>query len=159
VTGKIYLTIPLEPLAPRTGIGFSYRKNEDPQYPTPSIPVNFSKYEYHTYTMELLPHEAHFLVDGFVKLRYPDRLIPKNDFRYDYVTSTPRTPFHIQPGAMYFHGDAGVFAAQKLSFDMYKDSLSHGCWPINGHSAAHHLIDYVKVWDVPSDMRLPDFPQ
>ena len=33
--------------------------------------------------------------------------------------------------------------------------------PGSGHwyHAAHHLIDYVKVWDTPADMKIPNYPQ
>lgn len=106
--------------------------------------------------MELLPHEAHFLVDGYVMRRFPDRLIPQGDIRYDYVTKFFRSPLHIQPAEIDFDGDQ--VAGEIASFQTYDTSRSHGGWNVNGHPAAHHLVDYVKVWDVPSDMKLPDFP-
>ncbi len=27
------------------------------------------------------------------------------------------------------------------------------------YHAAHHLLDYVKVWDVPADMKISGYPQ
>jgi hypothetical protein len=38
-----------------------------------------------------------------------------------------------------------------------------GCWDVTidgkTYHAAHHLIDYVKIWDVPKDVKIPNFPQ
>ena len=35
-------------------------------------------------------------------------------------------------------------------------------WPgfrnVAGHPAAHRLIDYIRYWDVPADVKIPNFP-
>ena len=138
-------------------------------------------YEYHTFTMEFLPHELRYLVDGNVMRRVPDRLIPVNDKHYDWVTKMGRTQININPSEV------------DLDIGSYKDSLgishddstgvhpgtvgymerqffeSHDTESVMGfkdvtiggktYHAAHHLIDYVKVWDVPADIKIPNYPQ
>jgi hypothetical protein len=38
-----------------------------------------------------------------------------------------------------------------------------GVWDVTiggkRYHAAHHLVDYVKIWDVPKDVQVPDFPK
>jgi hypothetical protein len=134
--------------------------NEGPDYPVPPINVDTNNYKYHTYTMEFLPHEARFLVDGAVRQRFPDRLIPKGDPRYDYVTTVPRTPMGIFSLAeIGMDRDSATYAMEKAYFESHVDTCL-GCWPntIGGTPAAHHMIDYMKIWDLPSDAKLPDFP-
>jgi hypothetical protein len=113
--------------------------------------------------MELLPHEAYFLVDGAVRHRFPDRLIPVGDPRYDYVTNAPRAPMSIEPGEIDMDGDpsdtssGSIYYMEKSYFDSHVDTCL-GCWSVNGVPSAHHRIDYVKVWDLPTDMIVPKFP-
>ncbi|HEY3875340.1 MAG TPA: hypothetical protein VGM92_07670 [Candidatus Kapabacteria bacterium] len=33
-----------------------------------------------------------------------------------------------------------------------------GFWPVHGRPAAHHLLDYVKIWDIPRNVTIPDYP-
>ncbi len=54
-------------------------------------------------------------------------------------------------------GTFATFAMEKAYFEEYDTSLSHGCWDVNGQHAAHHMVDYVKIWDLPSDMKVTNF--
>lgn len=155
-TNKVYLADAMGSLSSHNGVGFNYISEEGPSYPVPALPRD-TEYTYHTYTMELLPHEALFLVDGYVVRRFPDRLIPVGDIRYDFVTKYSRSPLHIFPAENEMDGD--LLDKTIASFQAYGTSLDHGCWDVNGHHAAHHLVDYVKVWDVPQGSSLSTFPQ
>lgn len=44
---------------------------------------------------------------------------------------------------------------------LYFESHPHnpGFEDVNGKPAAHHLIDYIKVWDVPTSVQIPNYPQ
>jgi hypothetical protein len=164
-TGKILLTDTMSPLASHTGYGFSYVCDEGPDYPVQAINVDSTDYNYHTYAVELLPHEARFLVDGAVRQRFPDRLVPKGSQQYDYVTKFPRTPMSIEPAEIDMDGDpndtsaGSVYYMEKAYFDA-NHTTCLGCLPltIGGQPSPHHLVDYVKVWDLPSGSKLPDFP-
>jgi len=47
--------------------------------------------------------------------------------------------------------------AERKFFEQY-DTTCSGCWPdVYGHPAAHHLVDYVKIWDMPADAKIQPF--
>ena len=105
--------------------------------------------KYHTFALELLPHEARLLVDGAVMRRWPDRLIPDTDQRSDYMTYFPRAPMNFRIGEF----DLGVVNGQILSSSKADFEGKYG---ING--TAYQWIDYVKVWNLPSDITAPPYP-
>jgi hypothetical protein len=114
-----------------------------------------SSYQYHTFTIELLPNEAEFLLDGNVVRRYPDRLIPPTDKHANWISTLPRfTPnFHI--GQMTLDG----VDASQMDILMRHIIDCPGCSDVTGNHAAHTRIDYVKIFDVPDDVRVSGFPQ
>jgi hypothetical protein len=135
-------------------------------YPVPPLPFNAddttpSSYQYHTFAMEFLPHEVRILVDSVVVRRLPDRLIPRGSPYYDWITTLPRTPIDILPAET----DIDPGEAERLSFEHAAAfELAHPIpgWPgfemVDGKPVAHHLIDYIKVWDVPKDVYIPNLP-
>ncbi|HEX5315831.1 MAG TPA: hypothetical protein VFX22_04185, partial [Candidatus Kapabacteria bacterium] len=141
----------LDSALPHSGVGpFFYSVDEGPGYPIPMFQMDTTGYKYHTYAMEFLPHECEFLVDGAVILRFPDRMVPPGDIRYDYVTSYPRASLPIIPGELEMQNTPFAEA-------YFRNNVGSclGCWD----NAAHLRIDYVKVWDVPADIKIPDFPK
>ena len=114
-------------------------------------------YKYHTYTMEFLPHEVRFLYDSVVVRRIPDRLIPPGNRYYDWVGTYARAPNVLRPAEFVidYNGDA----VSELTYFQAHASDCNGCWPDQyGNPTAHHLLDYVKVWDLPAGANLPPFP-
>ncbi len=140
--------------------------------------IDSTPYRYHTFAMEFLPHEVRFLVDSNVVRRWPDHLIPPGNPYYDWITTQPRSMLTIHPGefdmdnnsknADPFGGDdtsgywMGWLGYNSITYEErhYFETHPHnpGCWDVNGQHAAHHLLDYVKVWDVPKDVKIPDYP-
>jgi hypothetical protein len=120
-----------------------------------------SGYEYHTFAVEILPHEIRFLYDSNVVRRIPDRLIPRGTPYYDVASTYPRLPVCIRPGEMDIDANPSDTTSggylEKKYFEAHADSCS-GCWPYHGQPAAHHLLDYVKVWDVPADVKISGYP-
>ena len=119
--------------------------------------------EYHTFAMELLPNEARFLIDSVVVRRMPDRLIPVGNKHYDWITTMPRTPVNVHIGEMDIDGDEST-AFETNYFKTHTNCP--GCGdveipPGSGHwyHAAHLRVDYVKVYDIPSNVTVPGFPQ
>ncbi len=119
--------------------------------------------------MEWLPHEVRYLIDSNVVRRFPDRLVPKTSKYYDWVTTEPRTPASIYPAEFdidfgspdndslgIIPGSASYFERQY--FLSHDSTTGEGFWPVHGMPAAHHLLDYVKVWDVPKDVIIPGYP-
>ena len=151
------------------GDGFGYRV---PPYQvngetsnTDTAALDTIPYRYHTFTMEWLPHEVRFLYDSVVVYRFPDRMIPPGDPYYDWVERFGRSPVNILPGefdgddelnSLDSHGNPTQSAQITQNFFLaHLGNASMGFW--NG--AAHHLLDYVKVWDVPRDVIIPGFPK
>jgi hypothetical protein len=149
--------------------GFGYRNSPYNAGLAPSgedsIAYMSQPYRYHTFSMEYLPHEVRFLYDSVVMRRLPDRLIPPSSPYYHWIEQFGRSGLNIIPAE--FNG--GDLVAH-IDFDAtYQINyfLSHitnpGFWDvtINGHTshAAHHLVDYVKVFDVPSNTVIPDYQQ
>ena len=123
--------------------------------------------------MEWLPHEVRILYDSVVVRRFPDRLVPPSSPFYDWVSTAPRLPVVLYPGQIDIDGadkdpmaresgtdshgnDTSISYLERQYFETH--TTNPGFWPVNGRPAAHHLIDYVKVWDVPKDVKIPDWP-
>ena len=155
-TGKLLLTSAMSPSASHSGtIAFKFDYNEGPHNTAPAVHINLSDYRYHTYSLEILPHEVRFLIDGHVLRRSPDRLIPPGDLEAGYPEIAPRSPMNIVPAEF---GPASTDSAYNSYFKAHV-STCQGCWPINGQPAAHQMIDYVKVFDLPKDVIVPPFPK
>jgi len=135
-----------------------------------------SPYQYHTFSFEVLPHEIRYLCDGNVERRIPDRLIPRNSPFYDWASKFPQYPIVLQPGEVDIDQSGndpdplGTDTTTQSDWPFYKSATyaerhyfethttNPGFWNVNGKPAAHELIDYVKVWDVPADMKIPSYP-
>ncbi len=159
----------------------------DPGYPIPPVPFNTDdttpgSYQYHTFAMELLPHEVRILVDSVVVRRLPDRLIPFGSPYYDWITTLPRTLTDIRPAEIDIdppsntHTDPfgtdtttttwmGITTDNSITYQerkYFEHAASIPGWPgfetVDGKQVAHHMIDYIKVWDVPKDVIIPDLP-
>ena len=132
-------------------------------YPMPSIPTNDTSstggYEYHTFTVEWLPHEMRYLYDSSVVFRVPDRLVPPNSKYYNWGANIPRALIPFHPGETDIDNDSLTAAY------LNAHPTNPGCWdvefpPKSGHwyHAGHERLDYVKVWDVPADVKITPFP-
>ncbi len=161
---------------------FQYTVTENGGYPVPTVMIDAdttnpanpgdsanyvaSPYRYHTFTMEWLPHEVRFLYDSVVVRRFPDRLVPRGNKYYDWVTTEPRIPASIYPAELDVDfgnstDSLGVVpgSASYIERQYFMAHTSNpGFWPVYGQPAAHHLLDYVKVWDVPKDVIIPGYP-
>src|SRR5579871_5481055 len=99
--------------------------------------------------MEWLPHEVRILFDSVVVRRFPDRLLPPNSPYYNWVEGFGRAPVNVIPGE--FDADDVLVDPSYNATYTQRWFLAHvgdvgtGYW--NG--AAHHRLDYVKVFDVP----------
>jgi hypothetical protein len=152
-SGKLWLETPLDFSAPRNNVGsFTFTRNEQCQYPQPFL-YNHSG-EYHTYTMEFLPHEWRFLVDGAVVRREPDRLIPRNDKRHDFVSDFPRMLTPINFGE--YDIDGSLRVAERGADSDYQKRKND--FKTRYGITASEYIDYFKVWDLPSDYSVARFP-
>jgi hypothetical protein len=125
-------------------------------YPVPSVALDTtnyrtSNYMYHTFALELLPNEARFLQDGNVVYRFPDRMIPPTDKHYNWITNMYRSPVAINPGEADI--EPAVLAAQVAWF---KNHVSSHPWYWD--NAAHELIDYLRLYDVPSNVSISGLP-
>ena len=105
---------------------------------------------YHTFTLELLPHEAEFLLDGNVVRRYPDRLVPIGDPHADWVTSLARFTPQIYLGQMDLDIDAGYLNEVARHIQLNYPGCASG--------AAHEKIDYIKIYDIPDEVQVLGFP-
>jgi hypothetical protein len=120
--------------------------------------------------MEFLPHEVRYLIDSVVVRRFPDRLVPPGTPYSDWVTTMPRSMTDIRPAEIDIDwgGTSDPFGTTPgTQMYMQRKYLEHalatpgwpGVWPDKyGHPAAHHLVDYVKVWDVPRNVQIPNYP-
>ena len=143
-------------------------------YPQPPVAFDGDDttggYVYHTYTMELMPHEMRFLVDGNVIRRFPDRLIPVNNKQYDRISKFTRNCTYFYPAEFDIDltpGDTlGTNPTSRtyMERNYFETHLSNpGMRPVTiggvTYNAAHHLIDYIKIWDVPADVKISGFPK
>ncbi len=144
-TGLVFLNPPVDPTYPHSGFAhLPYTTAERRGYPQPWL-YNHSG-QYHVYTIEFLPHEWRFLEDGMVVRREPDRLIPKNDKRYDFVTHFPRMLTPVNLGEIDIGGPD------------WQDSIRRADFITRYGTQTNEYIDYFKVWDLPSNITVPKFP-
>jgi hypothetical protein len=118
-------------------------------------------YKYHTFSMERLPNEIRFLVDSNVVRRFPDHMLPPGNPYFDWAARTPRGPEPLQPAEFFIESVSDPrYAGEKAFFEAH-DTTCSGCKDITigGHTyhAAHQKVDYVKIWDVPADVKIPNF--
>jgi hypothetical protein len=187
-SGKLYLD---DTMSPSNIHSFTQRYSFDRRvlysphenYPVATLPFNGNDtaggYEYHTFAMEWLPHEIRYLVDSVVVRRFPDRLVPKGNPYYDWISTMPRSLASIRPAEVDMDANSnnfdlygtddtvaytydGVTFYKSINYQERHYFETHtgnpGFWPVDGKPAAHHLIDYIKVWDVPADVKIPDLP-
>jgi len=188
-SGLIYLDDTMGPLDLHINTEkYPYTVNEmSAAYPIPGVAFDSTHYKYHTFGLEVLPHEVRFLVDSNVVRRIPDRMVPSNSRQYDYASQIDRAPLDLRIAEVDYEYDMLDTNNVKFidSFGTYSNSYF---WPDSVHgrrywssvmylarqyfeqrisnsadgfwnNAAHHRVDYVKIWDVPSDMYIPGFPQ
>jgi hypothetical protein len=123
-------------------------------------------YKYHTFAVEILPHELRYLIDSNVVLRLPDRLIPPGDPHYGLNLDREPLDFYL--------GELDLGASDPLGADstslLYQEKTYFEAHPYNPgfrdvtidgktYHAAHELIDYVRVWGTPKDVTVPNFPK
>jgi len=129
----------------------------------PSVP-----YKYHTFTMEFLPHEIRYLYDSMVVRRIPDRLIPPSNKYADFITKEPRSPASLLPSEFDLDlssndpfGDTANYWGQYERSYFAAHPYVPGCGDVTidgkPYHAAHERLDYVKVFDVPKDVVIPNF--
>ncbi len=111
-------------------------------------------YQYHTVAMEWLPHEVRFLYDSVVVSRLPDRMIAPGDPYYQWVEGFGRAPVNVIPGEIDADDNLAAPSYTERWFLAHVTSTGKGYW----NNAAHHRIDYIKIWDVPKDVIIPGFP-
>ena len=126
------------------------KREEEPAYPQARIAFDTMDHGYHTFAMEFFPHEAHFLLDGNVVRRFPDRLIATWHQSYDFVSKYPRAPLNMQVAEF----EIGKNVDGTPDSTMYADFLSR----FGPGTAAHHFVDYVRVTDLPEEYRVRNFP-
>jgi hypothetical protein len=134
-------------------------------YSEPPVPFappydSAGTYEYHTFALELLPNEAVYLLDSNVVMRYPDRLIPTTDKHANWITTLPRFTPEVSFGQMTL--DALDSAEWSWLISHIALTSTPGCWPVTvggvSYPAAHTLIDYVRIYDIPADVQVCGFP-
>jgi hypothetical protein len=162
---------------------YAYSVDEG-DFACPAVPFDLysdtiGDYKYHTFAVEVLPHELRYLIDSNVVLRLPDRLIPPGnkefglnldrgpaDLRIGEFDLEGSDPFGLDTTFVYWLPDTitkhynSVTYAEKKYFEDHPHNPGFRDVTINGktYHAAHNLIDYVKIWDVPKDVKIPDFP-
>jgi hypothetical protein len=116
-------------------------------------------YKYHTFAMEMLPHEVRILYDSVVVRRIPDRLIPPGNKFYDWACTYARNELNVHPAEMDIDGGSSGISERNF-FEQYDTSCS-GCWPVTiggvTYPAAHHLVDYMRIWDMPADAKIQPY--
>jgi hypothetical protein len=119
--------------------------------------IEMTEYTYHTFAMELLPHEMRYMMDSNVMARLPDRLIPPSYKRSGLLIE--RSPLDLRIAQ--FDLDYSILATQQAYFE-HAAARTTPLWPgfrnVGGKPAAHQLVDYVRIWDVPADVKIPNFP-
>ncbi len=134
---------------------YSYTINEETQA-MPAMPFDFGDstggYTYHTFGVEILPHEMRYLMDSNVVFRFPDRMIPPGNPSANLVFD--RTPLELQIGEMDAPDSVSFMHAAANNWPGFRDVTIGG----KTYYAAHRLIDYVRFWDVPADVKIPNYP-
>ncbi len=138
-------------------------------------------YQYHTFAMELLPNEVRFLIDSVVVERWPDRMVPPGNPYYDWAATLPRSMPNLFLAEMdvdltgtdtmgtnssiaYILSGDTTYNSDTYVERKYFEAHPHnpGCWDVTidgkTYHAAHHLVDYVKVWDVPKNVFITNYP-
>jgi hypothetical protein len=120
-------------------------------------------YKYHVFSMEWLPNEIRFLLDSNVIRRWPDHLLPVGNRFYDWPNKIPRGPVNFRPAEWIMNPGSyplGVDSASRAYFEAY-DTTCSGCGDVTiggkTYHAAHQKVDYIRIWDVPSDVKIPNF--
>ena len=141
---------------------------EGPPYtPADSEAFTTQPYRYHTFAMEWLPHEVRFLYDSVVLFRWTDHMVPPGNAYYDWVGTMSRSATEIHPAQFDLPSDTDVFgrtpgSAMYQVRAYFEHAASQVSWPgfetFDGKRAAHHMLDYVKVWDVPKNVFIPTYP-
>ena len=169
-TGRLYLdTVPNDSTNAHRIVSSDLHRNTESftysveeglfDYPAPFEAMEWgdsapSSYRYHRYGAEVLPHEIRIMLDSNVILRYPDRLVPPTNREFDFTTKLGRSWAKFYIGEFDFTG-----AADSASFAYASHAPAWaGFWRYHGQNSAHDMIDYVRVWDVPADVRIPNFP-
>ncbi|MDP4198803.1 MAG: hypothetical protein Q8922_02415 [Bacteroidota bacterium] len=130
-------------------------------YNLPAMPFDLGDstggYTYHTFGVEILPHEMRYMMDSNVMARLPDRLIPPSYRRSGLLVE--RSPLDLRIAQ--FDLDYSILATQRAYFE-HAAARTTPIWPgfrdVGGKPAAHHLVDYVRIWDVPPDVQVSNFP-
>ncbi len=116
-------------------------------------------YKYHTFGVEILPHEVRYLYDSNVVLRLPDRMIPPGSPGYPFTLD--REPLDVPLGEFDLASDqtSALFQEQKQYFENHTSNpgFRDVTIGVKTYHAAHELIDYVRVWDIPKDVSVPNF--
>jgi hypothetical protein len=164
---------------------YTYTIREGNFYPMPPFSSNIdtgaydtTRYVYHTFGMELLPHEVRYLMDSNVVCRMPDRLIPVGNRSYNWASRIPRSPVNIHPITFEIHlggydslnvsytdslgTHPGTITYVERKYFEAHDTTCPGCWKVKiggkWYPAAHHLVDYFKVWNMPADAKISQYP-
>ena len=82
----------------------------------------------------------------------------------DTITKLKDTDWFGTYGARDGYGDfLSITKQQRQYFETH--TTNPGFWPVEippgsgiWYPAAHHLLDYVKIWDVPKDVTIPKYP-
>ncbi len=170
-SGLIYLDDTLLPSDLDSGTeAYTYTVDEDGSAsPLPAFPFDLydtaGDYKYHTFAVEVLPYELRYLVDSNVVCRLPDRLISPNHQKYRFFIS--QVPPDLRIGEFDLDGSdpfgldsTSITYQEKKYFEEHPHNPGFRDVTINGktYHAAHDLIDYVRVWTVPSDVTIPKYP-
>jgi hypothetical protein len=120
-------------------------------------------YKYHTFAMEWLPNEIRFLMDSNVIRRFPDHTLPVGNRFYNWPNNIPRGPENFRPAEWIMNPSNNPYIADPVSkafFEEY-DTTCSGCGDVTiggrTYHAAHQKVDYVRIWDVPADVKIPNF--
>jgi hypothetical protein len=102
-TGRIYMSDTMAPGDRHTftehyqyTVDEGYADYQGPSFAFDGDDTAQSSYRYHTFTMELLPHEARFLMDSNVVYRIPDRMVPTSSPYYDRASQIMRSIPYIE---------------------------------------------------------------
>jgi hypothetical protein len=82
------------------------------------------------------------------------------DKHADWITTLPRFTPEVDFGQMTLDGLDSAEMAWLIS--NITSTTTPGCWPVTvggiSYPAAHTLIDYVKIYDIPDDVQVSGFP-
>jgi hypothetical protein len=158
-SGLIYLDDPMGSTVLHTNTERYQYAVAEQGYNLPAMPFDLGDstggYTYHTFGVEILPHEMRYMMDSNVMARLPDRLIPPSYKRSGLLVE--RSPLDLRIAQ--FDLDYSILDIERAYFE---HAAATSGWPgfrdVGGKHAAHHLVDYVRIWDVPADVKIPNFP-